>query len=153
MIDPATGWFEMCETPDKSACAVMDAFDKEWLRRCPRPKCVGMDGGAEFLAEFQETLDNCGCARKVTAPFNPQGNSIVERTHQVIGDALRTFELEELDLDEDDPFGPFLAAAPWVTQSAHHATLEASPGQLVFGRDVLMGVSLTLIGQELLNKI
>ena len=98
-----------------------------------------MDGGTEFLAEFQETLDNYGCERKVTAPFNPQGNSVVEQMHQVIGDALRTFELEERDLDEDDPFGPFLAATLWATQSAHHTMLEASPGQLVFGRDMLMG--------------
>ena len=74
-----------------------------------------MDGGTEFLREFEETLDNYGCERKVTTPFNPQGNSVVERTHQVIGDALQTFELEERDLDEDDPFGPFLAAVSWAT--------------------------------------
>ena len=98
-----------------------------------------MDGGTEFLAEFQETLDNYGCTRKVTTPSNPQGNAVAERNHQVIDDALRTFELEERDSDEDDPFGPFLAAASWATRSAHHATLEASPGQSVFGRDVLMG--------------
>ena len=63
----------------------------------------------------------------------------MERTHQVVGDTLQTFELEEHDLDEDDPFGPFLAAASRATQSAHHAILEASPRQLVFGQDMLMG--------------
>ena len=60
--------------------------------------------------------------------------------HQVIGDALRTFELEERDSDKDDPFGPFLAAASWAMQSTCHAMLEASPGQLAFGQDVLMGI-------------
>ena len=84
---------------DESACTVVDAFNKEWLCRCPRPMCVGMDGGTEFLAEFQETFDNHGCERKVTAPFNPQGNSVAERTHQVIGDALWTFELKECNSD------------------------------------------------------
>ena len=98
-----------------------------------------MDGGTEFLRKFEETLDNHGCERKVTTPFNPQGNSVVERMHQVIGDALRTFELEERDLDEDDPFGPFLAATSWAIRSTYHTILEASPGQLAFGRDMLMG--------------
>ena len=87
MIDPATGWFEMCEIPDKSAHTVMNVFDKECLCHCPCLKHVGMDGGAEFLADFKETMKNHGCKRKPTTPFNPQGNSVVERIHQFIGDA------------------------------------------------------------------
>jgi hypothetical protein len=32
-----------------------------------------------------------------------QANAIVERVHQVIGNIIRTFELESNYLDEDDP--------------------------------------------------
>jgi transposase InsO family protein len=28
-------------------------------------------------------------------PYNPQGNSIIERIHQVMGNMLTSFELEE----------------------------------------------------------
>ena len=34
---------------------------------------------------------------------NPQANAIVERIHQVIGNIIRTFDLEENYVDEEDP--------------------------------------------------
>jgi hypothetical protein len=34
---------------------------------------------------------------------NPQANAIVKRVHQVIGNIIRTFELESNYLDEEDP--------------------------------------------------
>ena len=140
MIDPATGWFEMAELKNKEAWEAMDIFDKEWLCRHPRPRHVGMDGGSEFKKQFRETCENCGLTRKTTTPHNPQGNSVVERIHQAIGDSLRTFKLEGKELDEEDPFGPFLASASWAVRSTCHATHEATPGQLAFGRDVLLGI-------------
>ena len=43
--------------------------------------------------------------------YNPQGNSITERIHQVLGNQLRTFELEERELTEEgQTFEPFLTA-------------------------------------------
>ena len=47
-----------------------------------------------------------GLKEKTSLPWNPQSNSILERIHQVLGDCLTTFELDELDIneDEEDPF-------------------------------------------------
>ena len=39
-----------------------------------------------------------------------------------------------------DPFGSFLSAAAWAIRSTYHTTLEATPGQLVFGRDMLLPI-------------
>ena len=36
-----------------------------------------------------------GLKRKPTMDYNPQGNSIIEQIHQVLGNQLRSFELEE----------------------------------------------------------
>ena len=58
--------------------------------------------------------------------------------HQVLNNAIRTYELEDRELDERDPFGPFLAAAAYAIRSTFHITLRASPGQLVFGRDMFL---------------
>jgi len=69
---------------------------------------------------------------------NPQSNGIIERVHQVLGDALHTFELEEQDLDETDPWTPFLAATAFAMRSTCHATLGATPAQLVFQRDMIL---------------
>ena len=65
-----------------------------------------MDNGKEFQGVFTELCDNMGLKKKTSHPWNPQSNSILERIHQVLGDGLRTFDLENMDIDEsdEDPF-------------------------------------------------
>jgi hypothetical protein len=48
--------------------------------------------------------DNIGIKCSPTTSYNLQGNSIIEKNHQVIGNMLRAFELEERELDPDDPW-------------------------------------------------
>jgi hypothetical protein len=50
---------------------------------------------------------------------------------------LRAFELEERELDMDDPWNEFLQACAFDIMSTFHTTLQASRGQLVFGRDMI----------------
>ena len=76
-------------------------------------------------------------------PYNPQANGTIERVHQVLNNCLRTFELEEQELNERDPWGPFLAAAAFAIRSTLHTTLKASPAQLVFQRDMLLPIQFT----------
>jgi hypothetical protein len=57
-----------------------------------------------------------------------------------LGDALRTFELQERELDAMDPWSSFLASAAFAIRSTHHTTLGASPGKRVFGRDMLLPI-------------
>ena len=83
-IDPATGWFEVVDIPDTSAGTVMDAFHTQWLCRYPRPTKVIFDNGSEFKNVFKEMCENLGIRCKPTTYYNPQGNAIVERIHQVM---------------------------------------------------------------------
>ena len=87
--------------------------------------------------------DNYGMKDKPSTSYNPQSNGIIERVHQVLGNAfLRTFELEEKELDTNDPWGHFLSAVAWALPSTVHTTLDAMPGQLVFGRDMLLPIQI-----------
>jgi hypothetical protein len=54
-----------------------------------------------------------------------------------MGNMLRTFELEESVLDPNDPWNEFLQACAFGIRSRSHTTIQASPGQLVFGRDMI----------------
>jgi hypothetical protein len=54
-----------------------------------------------------------------------------------MGNMLRAFELEERELDPDDPCNGFLQACAFGIRSTFHTALQASPGQLVFGRDMI----------------
>jgi transposase InsO family protein len=70
----------------------MDSFHNSLLCRYPRPIQVPFDNGSEFKSVFG---DNLGIKCRPTTSYNPQGNSIIERIHQGMGNMLRAFELEE----------------------------------------------------------
>ena len=139
MIDPATGWFEMKEIQNKEAINVANIVEQTWLSRYPIPQILTYDRGTEFMAEFAEMIENdYGIKRKGTSVRNPQANAIIERVHQTIGNMIRTFSKESLD--EKDPWSGILAATMLAVRATYHTTLQATPAQLVFGRDALINV-------------
>lgn len=152
MIDPATGWFEVKDVPDATADTCMKVFDNVWLTRYPRPQYLGFDNGNEYKAVFEEMRKNYSLKRKVSTDYNPQSNGIVERVHQVLNDMLRTFELEEQELDETDPWSEFISAAAFAIRSTVHTTLEASPAQLVYGRDMILPIKFEADWTYIRNK-
>ena len=95
---------------------------------------------------------NYGLKKKPSTNYNPQSNGIVERVHQVLNDALRTFELDELELDPVRPWDRFLSMVAFAVRSTYHTTLEATPGQLVFGRDMLLPVKFKYDWAEIRRK-
>ena len=143
MIDPATGWFEVAEIPNKESITVAEQVDKYWFCRYPRPTKVIYDHGSEFIGpSFQELVkDVYQIKMKPITVKNPQANSVLERIHQVLANMLRTFELEEREVNEDDPWTGILNAVGWAVRSTYHTILRATPGQLVFGRDMVFNIA------------
>jgi transposase InsO family protein len=143
MIDPATGWFEIHEYNDKKSITVANIVEQEWLCRYPWPTQITFDRGSEFIGDdFQRMIkQDYGIKDKPITVRNPQANAIVERIHQVIANMVRTFELENNYLDEDDPWKGILSATAFAIRSTVHTTLQKTPGQLVFGRDMIFNIS------------
>jgi hypothetical protein len=98
--------------------------------------------GSELKAQFKQMCINYGLKEKTSSSYNPQSIGIIEQVHHMLGNVLRTFELENIELDTNDPWGPFLSATAWAIRSTVHTTLDATPGQLVFGRDMLLPIQL-----------
>ena len=141
MIDPATGWFEIVEVTTKRADVVANAVEQTWLTRYPWPQNVVLDRGKEFMAEFSRMIKNdYGIKKKLITTRNPQVNSIVERVHQTLGNMIRTFSVQDMELDEDDPWSGILSAIAFSIRATVHTTLQASPMQLVFGRDTIVNI-------------
>jgi hypothetical protein len=44
-------------------------------------------------------------------------------------------------MDDNDPWGPFLSSAAYSVRSTFHTKLKATPGQLVFGRDMVLPIT------------
>ena len=151
MIDPATGWFEVKAITDKTAATIMDHFNNEWLCRYPRPQKIIFDNGGEFKQMFKAMCENFGIKTHPTTSYNPQANSVLERIHQVLGNMLRTQQIED-NITSQQPWENFLAAAAWAIRSTHHTTLAATPGQLVFGRDMLLNIAFKANWESIRNK-
>jgi transposase InsO family protein len=158
MIDPATAWFEIIELPiasvkvlrkgeevseiiiDKSSAQTSRLFNKQWVSRYPRPKMVIYDNGSEFKLYFEELCETYKIKRKPTSVKNPQANAIIERMHAVLGDMLRTSNLDMADTVTPEDVDNFLTDAAWAIRSTYHTVLKSTPGAAIFGRDMLFDI-------------
>ena len=59
---------------------------------------------------------------------------------QVFGTMLRTKTLQKYDFDDTYPWSGLLSSVAWAIYSTHHTTLQVTPGQLVFGREMLLNL-------------
>jgi hypothetical protein len=139
MIDPATGWFEMKEIPNKDSNTVANLVEQTWFTRYPWPTQIIFDRGKEFMGDFARMVqEDYGVKKKPTTTRNPQANSIIERIHQTIGNMIRTHQVGSAEIDENDPWSGILAATMFATRATYHTTTQATPAQLVFGRDAIL---------------
>ena len=96
-----------------------------------------MDNGSEFKRDFKPLLETYDIKAKRISVKNPKANSVLERIHQVVGDMLRSKDLENYDFQNENPWADILSSVAWAIRSTVHTTLDATPGQLVFGRDMI----------------
>jgi transposase InsO family protein len=106
------------------------------------PTEVTFNRGSEFIGQdFQKMIkEDYRVRAKPITVRNPQANAIVERVHQVIGNIICSFELENNYLDGNDPWKGIPSVTAFAVQSTFHTTLQNTPGQLVFGRDMILNV-------------
>ena len=81
-----------------------------------------------------------GAKPKPISVRNPQANAFVERVPQVVCNSIRTFELENNYINEEDPWKGILSSTAFAVRSTFHTTLRNTPGQLVFGRDKILNI-------------
>ena len=156
IIDPVTNLVEINPLITKTAKEVADAVETNWICRYPRPlKCLS-DQGPEFQEEFTRMLEKNGIEHSTSTARNPQGNSIVERIHQAIGNVLRIIVATE------DPksvhqakqvINKTLALTMKACRCATNGTIGGySAGALAFKRDMLLDIPLVADIITLRNK-
>ena len=67
-------------------------------------------------------------------------NVILERIHQVVGNLVLNFNVQEAYVDKNDPWTGILAAAEFSNRSTTDREKGYSLGQLVFGRDMILPI-------------
>jgi len=93
---------------------------------------------------FMTLLKDFDIKPKPTTVENPQGNSPVERIHQVVQNMIKTKELYTIIFDLIDPLDEILSSVPWEIRASYHSTLQSTQAQLVFGRDMLFNMKKTI---------
>jgi hypothetical protein len=64
---------------------------------------------------------------------------------------LHSHKLEDSDFDNQDPCSQILANCSWAICSTVHSVLNATPAQIVFGRDMFFDLSFTTEYKEIKN--
>ena len=140
-VDPLTTLSEIIKIDSKESAHVAMKFDMEWLSRYPRPlKCIH-DQGTEFTGSaFQLLLQAYGIKDVPTSVKNPQANAVNERLHQTLENVLRTFLNSPMIyyIHPDQIIDHCFASARYALRSSYNRALEATPGALVFNRDMVL---------------
>jgi hypothetical protein len=116
MIKPASSWFEIVELPivtrlgrqtvngkelltankifGKSLDYMAKLVNTNWL--CRYPWCCHLiyNNGSEYKMHFEYLCKPYGTKGKPTMVKNPQANAMLEYVHQVLGQMLRTAEID-----------------------------------------------------------
>ena len=71
---------------------------------------------------------------------NAQANAIVERVHQVLLNILVIKYLANKVFGCIDTWGETLTYIAWVIMASYHRTVQATPGQYLFGRDMIFNL-------------
>lgn len=84
-------------------------------------------------------------------PWNLQLNAILERIHQVLGDRMRTFDLENAGIGDNDkgPFDEYLSSRSYTMQSTYHQTHRYSTTHMVFGQDMFLDTKINVNWDEI----
>ena len=70
---------------------------------------------------------------------NPQANTIVERVHQMMDNMICTLEIQQHEYPQGAIPG-ILTAIAFGIHSTIHIAMQATPMQLVFGRDSILNI-------------
>ena len=64
----------------------------------------------------------------------------MEHIHAVLGNMLRTSELDMAKMVKTSDIDVFLSDTAWAVCSTYHTVLKASPGAAIFGRDMIFDI-------------
>ena len=98
---------------------------------------VCFDNGPECKKDFRNIFKDYGVKTKPTTITNPQDNIILEHIHLVLSNMMRASNIDNLQLSTEDPWTEVLDIITYAICSTYHTTLQDTPDQLVFGRDMI----------------
>ena len=123
MIHPATDWIEIRTVPSVRVDLVSNIIELAWLTRYPLLRNIIVDRGNKFSAEFKSMIQaDYGITVKPITSRNTQANSMLERFHQTIGNIIRTFKVQDIVLNDENPWDRIVASTMFALRATVHTT-------------------------------
>ena len=112
--------------PEAKTDLVVNQVELAWLTGYPLPDKIIVDRVKELLTEFKIMMVNdygilCSPIR------NPQAYTTVDRVHQTVGNILYSFKIQQIDLDNKNPWEGILSSTMFAIQSMVHTTIQHTP--------------------------
>ena len=140
-LDVHSRWIEGFAVSDISAYEIAKLLVTQIILRYGPIHSLLSDRGSNFLSQIiRETCRIFRIQKLNIAAYHPESNAHVERIHRVYSDSISKYIGDKHD-DWDEIF-PFIQ---WAYRSSIQATLQASPYELVFGREARAFVDLALL--------
>jgi Fructose-1-phosphate kinase and related fructose-6-phosphate kinase (PfkB) len=157
MIDIATNLTELARIESRDAKETAQKFENIWLARYPSPSYCLHDNGGEFTGEqFQLMLQRNNIKDKPTTIKNPTANAICERMHLTIENMIRTSINERPHITTQQEVTQIvdnvLASCMFALRASIHQTLQTSPANIAFGRDMIFNTIKPINFQEIRQK-
>ncbi|KAG0420371.1 Transposon Tf2-11 polyprotein [Dictyocoela roeselum] len=90
MTDIFSRYTEAAIIKNVESKTVIESFLKKWISIHGSPRKCLTDNGRQFISEkFEQLLQENKIAHIKSSPYNPTGNSIIERVNKDIGNVLR----------------------------------------------------------------
>ncbi|GGM26579.1 hypothetical protein GCM10010129_83820 [Streptomyces fumigatiscleroticus] len=137
--DDLSGWVEAVGLEKIQAKKISQWFLDNWIYRYGAPWSVTGDGGSEFGQQFQKSLLESGIKIKVTTPYYPEANGMVERGHQAIKDTL-----VKLCGKEGKKWRNYLPLVLFADRISTKRSTGYSPYELVLGQPPILPIDLEL---------
>ena len=125
---------------DSSSARLSQLFNITWLSRNLHPHKVMFDNESDFKRYFTPFLKDFDIKNVLTTIKTPQTNTPVEWVHWVILHTLATKYLDNKVFEYINPWGENLAYIAWTTRAYYNRTIQATPGQYDFRRDMIFNL-------------
>ena len=99
------------------------------------------DNGSEFKRDFTTLLKNFDIKPILTSVKIPQANDLLEQVHQLMLNIPVIKDSDNNVFDHIYPWGETLAYIAWAIRASYYRTIMITPGQAVFGRDMLFNLA------------
>jgi len=141
-MDYLTKWPEARPMKQARAIDVAEFIFKEIISRHGVPEIILTDRGTEFNNQWiNELCKTWQTKHRLTSPYRPQTNGMVERFNRTIGECLAK-------LSEEKEWDQSIEAVLLAYRTKKHESTGFTPFQLVYGRQATLTVELKVSTYE-----